>query len=407
MLPEDKSTARLTIMEAHRKRLAGSWKVEFHRSFLTSLIIPTSIVMSLPVAGSTPKRALQSLPTEIMCHILSELDFETLLSFIRTRRRFYRLFLANWTYILPRILKSEFSPVEGIFRIIDDNLTSLAMCPPKLLGTAGFLSRLIQICHAVQKWEAIFPALRFSHQSGAASRILGVDENDRLRRALYTWWRFSNHFHGDNLPSPNVRFSFLRMLSTAELYELDDLWRTVQAAVEEKISPSVERVRLILGHDCLLEEAAKIGWGHGEENQRIARTIVKLNPSDMLHFLFRRHTYATKMSLVREIRLRHPSIEDNTEVLSWALQAVIAERFRVLAQQKGERAISRRRYFPADLGFPRCSGGILDYPAVRWEKIRIKFSDDGSDIIANREIHRLQIYMHDRVSRGQLMPLSG
>ncbi len=52
------------------------------------------------------------MPTEIVCQILSELDFESLLSFVRIQRRFYSLFLANWTHILPSIIETEFSPAE-------------------------------------------------------------------------------------------------------------------------------------------------------------------------------------------------------------------------------------------------------------------------------------------------------
>ncbi len=152
--------------------------------------------------------------------------------------------------------------------------------------------------------------------------------------------------------------------------------------------------------------ASKIGWGSGEENKRIAKTIVKLAPNDMLHFLSSRHVYSTKMSLVREIRVRHPSIESTTEVLSWSLRSVIDERFRLLAEEKGQRAISRRRYFPTDLGFPRCSGGILDYPAERWEKLRVKFGDDGGDNASHRT-GRSPAFNRERISTGQLMPISG
>ncbi len=116
--------------------------------------------------------------------------------------------------------------------------------------------------------------------------------------------------------------------------------------------PSVDRVRLVLGHDSFHEEAVKLGWGCGEEHQRIVKTMVKLGPGDILHFLYSRHSYSTKRIAGQEIRLRHPSIENNTEVLSWSLRNIIDERFRTLAEEKGERAISRRRYFPADLGFP-------------------------------------------------------
>ncbi|KAH8899498.1 hypothetical protein GQ53DRAFT_802021 [Thozetella sp. PMI_491] len=353
-----------------------------------------------------PRGSLPSMPTEIVCHILSELDFESLLSFIRTNKRFHKLFTSNWAYILPAILETQFSPAEGLFRIFDDNLGPLILSPLQLSCRPGLLKRLIQLCHTIKEWEAIFPALRFSHQPGTVSRSLDMDENGRLRRALYTWWRFSNYFHTEGHATPEARFSFLRRLSTAELYELDDLWRTVQAAVEEQICPSAERVRLILGHDFASADVSKIAWGSGEENKRIAKTVVKLDPRDILHFLCSRHAYASKVSLIREIRVRHPSIESTTELLSWSLRSVIDERFRLLAEEKGRRAISRRRYFPPDLGFPRCSGGILDYPAERWEKLRTKFGDDGGDGAAHR-IGRPLAMNRERFSQGQLMPIAG
>lgn len=54
------------------------------------------------------------------------------------------------------------------------------------------------------------------------------------------------------------------------------------------------------------EEATRIGWGEFSDNREIIHTMMKLPPEDLLHLLVYRHRYATKASVIRFVRLRHP-----------------------------------------------------------------------------------------------------
>lgn len=123
-------------------------------------------------------------------------------------------------------------------------------------------------------------------------------------------------------------------------------------------------------------EAARLGWGHSVENDTIVSTVMRLVPDQMLHFLESRHVYATKKSLITAIRFLRPSIENDVESLTGTLHSAIRERRELLKMEVGQRALKRKRYFPAR-SFPKPHGGILDYQAQRWQKVRVKYGNDG------------------------------
>jgi hypothetical protein len=112
------------------------------------------------------------------------------------------------------------------------------------------MPRVMEVVKAVSRWESAFPRLRFA-ELAEERRRLRTHEKQRLRCALYNLWRYSNSYHQHHdgydvrLPwntSPQqgeVRAESLRLLSTMELYELQDLWKTIRAAVSTQLCPSV------------------------------------------------------------------------------------------------------------------------------------------------------------------------
>jgi hypothetical protein len=136
------------------------------------------------------------------------------------------------------------------------------------------------------------------------------------------------------------------------------------------------------------------------ENQDIVATMLKLNPPDMLHYLCNRYTYS-KARLVHDIRLRHPSIERDREILSPLLHGLHGERLLSMVQAKGQRGIKRRKILPIKDSFPKHHGGILDYKPP-WEKLREGYdTDHGSGIRDGPDDMR---HARRLVPQGQLEP---
>jgi hypothetical protein len=120
----------------------------------------------------------------------------------------------------------------------------------------------------------------------------------------------------------------------------------------------------------------------------------------MIHYLCNLYTYS-KARLIRDIRLRHPSIEQDTEILTSILTRVQNERIVLLVREKGRHAMKRRKYLPVDDRFPKHHGGILDYKPP-WEKLRgVYDSDHGAG--SNQGDEENILFRH-LVGQGRLEP---
>lgn len=212
--------------------------------------------------------------------IVELIDFGSVLSLIRADKRFRDIYEGNRGHILLSILQTELSPFDEALQIItfkpEDIEVPLGPClrrriyhrnkvvcegedpqpgdadhallPPAVLDESHF-DRLLGLFETIKAWEQLFPRYRFHPASDC--RELHPNESTRLRAALYRWMSYAQFFHGE-LPRPNsfvpqqgstdVRCKRLRLLSDHELYELDDLWETVQRMVRGDICPSTETV---------------------------------------------------------------------------------------------------------------------------------------------------------------------
>ena len=225
---------------------------------------------------------LQSTPVEIILEVFKHLDLKTAFRLGRVNKAFHAILKEFRVSILLSIMKTEFSPFAGLLQVVKASPLDLddpwgtwlgkrvrrnnkILCEgaalPKDLFFYGSepkcrevvlsdsdVNHLLEVCRVVKGWERIFPQHRFQ-ASPVATRSLTDQENERLRRALYTWMRYSYYFHADlrrpNLYIPagnDLRANFLRILSNSELRELKDLWLTVEDIVELKLCPSTDNV---------------------------------------------------------------------------------------------------------------------------------------------------------------------
>ncbi|KAK0740832.1 hypothetical protein B0T18DRAFT_217662 [Schizothecium vesticola] len=254
---------------------------------------------------------------------------------------------------------------------------------PDQWATGLLYADIMHACRTVKRWEQEFHRHRFACPH--YRRTLQQHELRRLRHGLYAWWRYSYYFHdtsafvGDenqNVDSPAVRMSFVRQFSTSQLHEIRDMWETIKSAVGREVCPSVSAVRQQSGNVLSWVEAARVGWGDVKENRQVLRTIMKLQPEEILFLLVNRHRFATKASIIQFARLKNPWIEDSVETFSDAIQWALWERERQLVAEYGQRALHRRWYFPRMGFFPRPWGGIADYKRPETEQLRGVYSRD-------------------------------
>jgi hypothetical protein len=216
------------------------------------------------MAARNPLWGLETVPSEVLCHIVELLDLEAFLRLISADPRCFRLFKCYRSSLILPILQRDFSPLDGLLRVVHATQRSTKL--EELPSTAAWrhvLDRndfnsvhqewtsLLRICAVIKRWEAVFPRLRFARRP-QMTRSLRTRENHRLRRALYTWWIYALLFHGElqrpslwmpDMFSSDARLDMLRTLSTTELYELVDFWHSLRSAVGTDLCPSVDSVR--------------------------------------------------------------------------------------------------------------------------------------------------------------------
>ena len=249
--------------------------------------------------------SLTGFPAEILLDIFKNLDIESVFQLASVNKAIYSFVEFNKATIVLPILQKEFSPFDELLHLFtasEEDLRSpgatyqprkvvFKSSPLDLRGitlaiggfrtstskgdsftpvSKGFRARsstvlssprtavlvgnrtldsLLKYCRIVRKWEELFPQFRWSREP-ANCRWLNDDEKLRLRRALYRWWLYAVHFHGDmprprrGLPEPyvdDIRTSHIRMLPTAEVAELHDLLGTVKDLIKEYFCPWLEQ----------------------------------------------------------------------------------------------------------------------------------------------------------------------
>jgi hypothetical protein len=216
-----------------------------------------------------PQR-LDTLPPEIVCQIFSELDLVSALAFAESRHYFARILRFHWKSIFFSNISRDFTPLgpllqlAGLLQEHEETPTpsrelvrySMHFGGGRLAtheaseGRFNFerkhMITLLHICKVVRQWELSFPRFRFAEAAPEVRRGLNPNEKERLRRALYHWWRYALFFRDQQHTSVHKRRAmldgfgrdaqlYLGSLSTAELFELRDLGLTLQPAVEMEL----------------------------------------------------------------------------------------------------------------------------------------------------------------------------
>jgi hypothetical protein len=120
------------------------------------------------------------------------------------------------------------------------------ICPRKIVLEARDLARIWNLAKVVDWWVEEYPRLRW-HKNPEDSRCLRHKEEVRLRKAITRWWLYSECFHGQyscdrlmpRMLQTDPRLHHLRLLSSIEIRELDDLWETVRATVQREVCSSI------------------------------------------------------------------------------------------------------------------------------------------------------------------------
>ena len=105
------------------------------------------------------------------------------------------------------------------------------------------------------------------------------------------------------------------------------------------------------------------------------------------------------------MRFAQPSIEDGVEYLSGSLAQLLQERRELVKMEAGQRALKRNRYFPRN-NFPKPHGGILDYHAQRWQRVREKYGNDrGQGLEAFGALFADTHFPDRHLLAGRLLPI--
>ncbi|KAG5948687.1 hypothetical protein E4U53_006180 [Claviceps sorghi] len=373
---------------------------------------------------------LSGLPVELFLETYQHLDLQAIFRLSMANTEFFQFFQRHKIDILLPVLRRDFSPFEDFLQaytasagdVVDGgqyqprrivlkrydgdaglvlSRESQATAPLDSDGQGGFLlvskiprkarispisaatvfltvrdiSGLLRQCRLVREWEELFPQMRWFHQPEDC-RLLRPHEQLRFRRALYRWWMYSVHFHGESPrprlvhPEPGVddiRTSQMRYYSTTELMDLMDLLETIRDVILQYICPRLDPARQrYLAHATLPESIGRgysmfTSWNDQSHWGRIVRTYLKLGPEELLYYFNNIYSY-TRKRLTTEIQLGHPSFTFDQESIQTAVRSALDER-----NWRDQRARL------AEHG----AGGILDFDDER-DGDRIRLQNDAS-----------------------------
>ena len=216
-------------------------------------VLPPAVRAAVSLVGLNDSRDLSTLfvvPIEILVHILTFLDTDALCMVLKVSRYFRVIIDTHWIQILQHILERDYKPVDRFFQLLADlkwsSATGLGTPGPLVTSLAMHSSRLVlQVCRVVETWERDFSRLRFA-PCFLDARLLDPVERERVRRALYSWWRYALRFHGRSASWDAGNLGFISQLSSAEIWELGDLWATIGGTIANDLCPSHDKVRELL-----------------------------------------------------------------------------------------------------------------------------------------------------------------
>ncbi|KAI0106979.1 hypothetical protein GGR51DRAFT_548608 [Nemania sp. FL0031] len=311
------------------------------------------------------KSPIDAVPTEIILEIMEIMGPADVSSFGLVSRRFHQIFMGQRAQILLKILRARpelelllhlytanqhdflpdrmLHPLTVSFSFSHDNApeekifltrspvawkNGKLVCPEKIRMNVYDLVGIAQLVKVIDWWVDIYPRLRWRDHP-EDRRCLKPDEQSRLRKAIARWWLYSHYFHGNywrNTHAPkkfdkDVRLHHIRILTTQEIMELDDLLGTMYETVSKDLCSSPGKVHRGTGSIVEL-----IPWGkNGERHPAVVNTYMKLDPSLLKYFLEHCYRYS-KEYLIMAISNSTTDLLFDRETLSMSITTVLEER---------------------------------------------------------------------------------
>ncbi|KAI1178175.1 hypothetical protein F4777DRAFT_128679 [Nemania sp. FL0916] len=319
---------------------------------------------AIQISNSHPP--ILSVPPEVILEIMEVMRYMDLTSLIRVSRHFHSIYIAKRSQVLLKILlrcpelqlllqlclangndfhpNRMLRPLTVTFSFHPDDAskdkiflvrTPVAwkdqkiVCPEKIYLSADGLVKVAKLARVVDWWVDHYPSLRWRDHP-EDRRCLKSDEEIRLRKAIARWWLYSYYFQGNFKRSTYVpkkferdyRLHHVRILTTQEILELDDLLGTIYDTISKDLCSSPGIVRNG-GKGSAIE---LIPWGkNGERHSAIVRTYMKITPSLLKYFLEHIHGFS-KAYVINVVSSSVRDLPFDRETLSMCITTVLEER---------------------------------------------------------------------------------
>jgi hypothetical protein len=398
---------------------------------------PATSQLSSKMAVTTNNDALSSavglaaLPHEMLVDIMKATSARDLSAFIFVNKRVFWVFKADQTGIMAAVLKKqpEFEILLYLYTLKDTEFKPGCMLHPRtiefdpeldsgrkitfLRSMVNFLEgklivpekivlfiedivELFKLVQVIDYWTEQYPSLRW-REPPEDRRCLKYAEEVRLRKAIARWWLYSKYFHGvfyrdTSCPrkwrTDDRRLHHLRILSTSEIRELEDLWGVMFDTVSRELCSSLEGV----GHGKN-RTVELVPWGKEEgRHHAIVNTYLKLDPEQLRYFLqlYRNHR-RKKADVIRTVSMTMRNFHLDRETLSLSINTVLEER--MMLKPAGINRLPRCGIVdedrdgdsgtlwstdPSPSGKPPLSKEQIAAFPIEYDK-RVQYGDDGSD----------------------------
>ncbi|TGJ80700.1 hypothetical protein E0Z10_g8064 [Xylaria hypoxylon] len=316
-------------------------------------------------AAQDPSSPIGTVPIEVILEIMEVMGPGDLTNFGLVNKRFHQIFTDKRAYILLKILRNRpelelllhlyaanqndflpdrmlhpltvsfsFNSDDGpgdktfLMRSPVDWKNGKIVCPEKIKMNAFDLIGVAQLVKVVDWWVEIYPRLRWRDHP-EDRRCLKSEEESRLRKAIVRWWLYSHYFHGNywrNTHAPkkfdkDARLHHVRILTTEEIHELDDLLGIIYETISKDLCSSPGKV-----HSGTSSVVELVPWGkNGDRHPAIVNTYMKLEPDLLKYFLEHCYRYS-KDYLIMAITNSTPDLLFDRETLSMSIATVLEER---------------------------------------------------------------------------------
>ncbi|KAI0483988.1 hypothetical protein GGR56DRAFT_3102 [Xylariaceae sp. FL0804] len=271
----------------------------------------------------------QGLQGPIMANVLKRLpEFDIMLHYFTASEQE----LQPGRMLHPRTVIFNPERVESIkivlhkahVKFIDGKL----ICPKKIELLQRDIDLLWNTVKCVDWWVEFYPQLRW-REDPIQRRCVRGSEEARLRKAIARWWLFAFYFHGNffrdfSLPKKwqdDPRLHHIRVMSTTEICELEDLLSVIYEAMSKDICSSLGRIR-----EGRQSRVDLVPWGQDEgRHSNIVNTYMKLDPEQLQYFI-RLFSGRKKTDIIRAISTSMQKFSSDREVLSSSINTVLQER---------------------------------------------------------------------------------